>query len=585
MIKNFAWAGPAPGVILMEMKKFSELPYERISFETIREDMKAVTERLANAESYEAARQAFLDYEKITAHVSTVMSIAMNRYQIDTRDPFYSGEREYWSSVSPRIGELRTDATKALYASKFRPEFEREFGSLMFKNMEIQMRSFSPELIPGLQEESRLTNEYGKLIASAQIDFMGGKRTLPQMTPFKASPDDEVRRAAWNAEGEWYNERGEELDRIYDELVKVRTDMAKKLGHKNFVPLGYDLMNRNSYTEQDVERFREAVVKYVVPVACEVKKAQAERIGAKFPMLMSDEALFFRSGNARPAGSSDDILAHGKRMYHEMSPETAEFVDFLYGYELMDVLSKPGKAGGGHCATLMEYGAPFIFSNFNGTQGDVEVVTHEAGHAFASYMARDIEPMSARHATLESCEIHSMSMEFFAWNWAEGFFGADTDKFRYSHLASALAFIPYGTMVDHFQHIVYEHPELTPAERHAEWKKLEKIYRPWLDVSEIPFYGDGRRWQAQSHIYQRPFYYIDYCLAQTVALQFWALMHEDREDAWRRYMALVRKAGTETFDGLVATAGLDTPFGEKALETVASAAKRFLDRFDAGSLK
>lgn len=567
------------------MKKFSELPYERIPFEKISADYTACIEALENASTYEEAKKAFTDFENLSAHVSTVASICYNRYSIDTRDEFYSAEREYWSQTMPQIGELSNRAQMAFYNSKFRPQFEAEFGSLMYKNIEIELRSFSPELIPDMQENGKLTSEYGKLIASAQIDFMGEKRTLPQMTPFKTSADDEIRRAAWNADGEWYKAHGEELDRIYDELVKVRTRMAKKLGHENFIPLGYDNMMRNSYTAEDVARFREAVVKYIVPVAYELKKQQAERIGAKFPMLMSDEALAFRSGNARPAGTSDDILAHGKKMYHEMSPETAEFVDFLYGYELMDVLSKPGKAGGGHCSTLMEYGAPFIFANFNGTQGDVEVVTHEAGHAFAAYMARDIRPMDLQQATLESCEIHSMSMEFFAWNWAEGFFGADTEKFKYSHLASALAFIPYGTMVDHFQHIIYENPDLTPAQRHEEWRKLEGIYRPWLDVSEIPFYGDARRWQTQGHIYSSPFYYIDYCLAQTVALQFWACMQRDRDDAWKRYIALVKKAGTETFDGLVATAGLATPFGDEALKDVAAEAKKFLDEFDASKLK
>ncbi len=567
------------------MKKFNELPYERIPLEKMTADATAVIERFENAETAEQAIAIYHEYDELSSRIYTNASICYIRYSIDTRDEFYAAEREYWSQTMPMMGEVSQRMELAVYNSKFRPELEAEFGSLLFKNTEISLRSFKPEMIPDMQESSRLSTEYGKLKASAQIEFDGEPRTLPQMTLYKVSADDETRRAAWKAEGEWYNEHGEELDRIYDELVKVRTAMARKLGHPNFIPLGYDNMMRNSYTAADVEKFRAAVVKYLVPIATEVKRQQAERIGVSFPMKMSDEALIFRSGNATPCGTADDILAHGKKMYHEMSPETAEFVDFLYDHELMDVLSKPGKEGGGYCSTLMEYGAPFIFANFNGTQGDVEVVTHEAGHAFAAYVARDIRPMELQSPTLESCEIHSMSMEFFAWNWAEGFFGADTAKFKYSHLADALAFIPYGTMVDHFQHIVYENPELTPAERHEKWKELEGIYRPWLDLSDTPFYEDGRRWQAQSHIYERPFYYIDYCLAQTVALQFWAKMQNDREAAWASYLALVKKAGTETFDGLVASAGLATPFGDTALHEIAIEAKKFLDGFDASALK
>lgn len=567
------------------MKKFWELPYERIEFETIKAAHEKSLAALKNAKTYAEARDAFLAREKEDAHVSTYSSVCMNRYQIDTRDEYYAKEREYWSNTRPRINELSSEWTNALLASPFRKDFEKEFGTLMFKNDEIRLRCFKPEIIADLQEESRLVNEYSKLIASAQIDFEGEKRTLPQMTPFKVSPDDKLRHAAWKAEGDWYNSHGEELDEIYDKLVKVRTAMAKKLGYDNYLPLGYDNMCRNSYTAEDVAKFRDAVIEYLVPVAAALKKEQVERTNLPYPMTLADEGLVFRSGNATPCGSADDILAAGRKMYHELSPETAEFVDFLYDHELLDVLSKPGKAGGGHCATLMEYGAPFVFANFNGTQGDVEVVTHECGHAFAAYMARNIEPMASRHATLESCEVHSMSMEFFAESWSEDFFGADADKYRYSHLAYAICFIPYGTMVDHFQHIVYEHPELTPAQRHEEWKKLEATYRPWLKIAEIPFYGEGRGWQRQSHIYQRPFYYIDYCLAQTVALQFWACIQRDRDDAWKRYMALVRKAGTETFDGLVATAGLATPFGDAALEDVATTAKKFLDEFDTSALK
>ena len=258
----------------------------------------------------------------------------------------------------------------------------------------------------------------------------------------------------------------------------------------------------------------------------------------------------------------------------------------MFENELFDVLSRPGKSGGGYCTSFPEYKSPFIFANFNGTQHDVEVMTHEAGHAFAAYQARDIFPLELQSPSLESCEVHSMSMEFFAWPWQEGWFGDQTEKFYYSHLAGALEFIPYGTMVDHFQHIVYEKPQMTPAERHDTWRELLGIYMPWVALGdEIPFYGEGKGWQRQSHIYERPFYYIDYCLAQTVALQFWAAMQRDRKDAWERYMKFVSLAGTRTFTELVAAAGLDSPFGDDALHTVANTAVEWLNNVDMTNIK
>jgi M3 family oligoendopeptidase len=253
---------------------------------------------------------------------------------------------------------------------------------------------------------------------------------------------------------------------------------------------------------------------------------------------------------------------------------------------MMDLLSTEGKMAGGYCTSLHDYDMPFIFANFNGTKGDVEVVTHEAGHAFADWYNAKRVPASTIWPSLEGCEVHSMSMEFFGWQNAEGFFGKDAEKFCYSHLADALTFIPYGTMVDHFQHSVFERPEMTPAERHAEWRRLTSIYMPWLRLdAEIPFYGEGRRWQRQGHIYASPFYYIDYCLAQTVALEFWSLIQDDKENAFTAYMDYTAQGGSKTFTELLKNAGLGSPFDPDCLRGVCEKAKNWLDKYDVSALK
>ena len=362
--------------------------------------------------------------------------------------------------------------------------------------------------------------------------------------------------------------------------------MSQKLGMKDFVELGYYRMMRNCYDRSDVNDFREAVVKYLVPLADKIKRNQAERIGVEYPLSFADNGLLFRSGNAKPRGDADEILAAGKRFYEELSPETAEFFNMMLDGGLMDVLATEGKEGGGYCTTIYDYDVPFIFANFNGTSSDVETVTHEAGHAFADWTNRERIPASTVWPTLEACEVHSMSMEFFAWKSAEDFFGEDADKFLLSHLAGAITFIPYGTMVDHFQHIVYEHPELTPDERHAEWKKLLGIYMPWLKLDgEIPFYSEGMGWMRQHHIYSAPFYYIDYCLAQTVALEFWAMLREEdavkkhkESSAWEHYMAYTRQGGSDVFTNLLAKAGLGSPFDGQTLRGVCEKAAEWLDQ-------
>lgn len=558
--------------------KFSEMVYERPHLANVKKEMQELVQGLEKAECGAEAKKIFMKMEQLNKYIETQSTIAQIRHSINTLDPFYDQETAFWDEAEPQLEAYSKAWDKALLESRFRTELEEEFGSLLFQNLEISQRTFSPEIIPALQKENQLVTEYEKLLASAQIPFEGGTYTLSQMTPFKNDPDDARRLSAWKAEGSWYAEHGKELDDLFDQLVQVRDEMGRKLGGSGFTALGYDRMERNCYGKENVETFRQAVVRHVVPVAEEIFRQQAERLGKTWPMNFADNALMFRSGNPKPKGSAEEILAAGKMFYEALSPQTGEFFRMMLDNELMDVLSVPGKEGGGYCTSLPDYGVPFIFANFNGTQGDVEVVTHEAGHAFAAWLNRDRVPYRCIWPGMEACEVHSMSMEFFSWPWAEEFFGEDADKFRYSHLAGALTFIPYGTMVDHFQHIIYEKPHLTPAERHEVWKTLMKTYMPWMKLDgEIPFYGEGKAWQRQQHIYSDPFYYIDYCLAQTVSLQFWAMLQKDPEDAWNHYMAYAKQGGSRTFTELLAHAGLQSPLEERTLQAVCRQAKQWLD--------
>ena len=561
--------------------KFSEMPYQRPNLDEIKAQFAAVTQRFAAAPDYAAAKAAFLDEQTLNKHVDTLANLASIRNTIDTRDEFYDDEMNFWNAATPQIQECQNTWSAALLASPYRKQLGEEYGELMFLNAEIAQKAFSPEILDEMAQENDLSTQYGKLIASAQIPFEGGVYTLSQLSPFKNDPDDARRLAAWKAEGAWYKEHQEEFDSIYDKMVHLRDTMGKKLGYEGYTTLGYYRMGRNCYTKDDVEKFRAAVVKYLVPVADSIYRRQAERLGKTYPMSFADNALEFRSGNPRPVGTPDEILAQGMKFYSELSPETKEFFRTMLDGELLDVLSTEGKRSGGYCTGIPDYEVPFIFANFNGTQHDVEVVTHEAGHAFECWLNRKRIPLECIWPSMEACEVHSMSMEFFAWPWSEGFFGPDTRKFLYSHLASALTFIPYGTMVDHFQHEVYAHPEMTPAERHGVWKRLLGVYMPWMRLDgEIPFYSEGEGWQRQHHIYSSPFYYIDYCLAQTVSLEFWAMIQQDLKDAWRHYMAYTEQGGSRTFTELLANAGLESPFDEATLRGVCEKAKAWLDAYD-----
>lgn len=561
--------------------KFSQMKYERPDLEAVKAELTKLTEELKSAENYDGARKAFVEFDAVKRKVGTQGTLASVRHSIDTRDEFYEAEKKFWNVASPELDEYFQNWTMALLESKFRTQFEKEFGNIVFINAEIDLKAFSPEIIPELQKENDLVQEYQKLIASAQIPFEGGIYTISQLASFKNDADDARRLAAWKADGSWYKEHQAQLDEIYDKLTHLRDTMGKKLGYDGFTQLGYYRMGRNCYTKDDVEKFREAVRKYLVPVADSIYREQAKRLGKEYPMSFADNALMFRSGNPKPCGTPEEILQAGKKFYDELSPETSKFFRAMLDGELLDVLSTEGKEGGGYCTSLYDYNMPFIFANFNGTSSDVETVTHEAGHAFADWYNIKRIPVDTVWPSMEGCEVHSMSMEFFAWRNAEDFFGKDTRKFLYSHLAGSLTFIPYGTMVDHFQHIVYENPDMTPRERHDTWKELLGIYMPWMKLDgDIPFYSEGEGWQRQSHIYTVPFYYIDYCLAQTVALEFWAMIQEDPDNAWKHYIAYTEQGGSRVFTELLKNAGLESPFDEATLRGVCKKANDWLSSYD-----
>jgi M3 family oligoendopeptidase len=438
------------------------------------------------------------------------------------------------------------------------------------------LAAFDSSVIDLLQKENQLSSDYQKLIASAEIEYDGKKLNLSQFGPYLEEKDREVRKSASQAQWSFFEENEEKIDSLYDELVHVRNEIATRLGYKDFVELGYIRMQRLDYNREMVDVYRKQVLEYVVPVTQKLAKRQAERINIA-DMKFYDEPLQFLNGNPTPQGDPDYIIEQGKKMYHDLSEETGEFIDFLFDRELVDLLAKEGKAGGGYCAYLPDYESPFIFANFNGTSGDIDVLTHEAGHAFQGYQSRWIEFPELSFPGYESAEIHSMSMEFFTYPWMELFFKEQTEKYKFDHLSGALRFLPYGVLVDHFQHEVYENPNMTPDERKAMWRKLEKQYLPQRDYSESPFLEKGTYWFRQAHIFEMPFYYIDYTLAQVCALQFFkrALVDKDPK-AWEDYLAICRVGGTQSFLEIVNTANLNSPFEEGSLSGVVKAVEEEL---------
>ncbi|KGM98048.1 oligoendopeptidase F [Clostridium novyi A str. 4552] len=555
---------------------FSEYKYTRPNIDEVKNKFNELISKFENADSFEEQDSVLEEIKLIRNEVESMMELVYIRNSINTVDEFYEKEKEFMDEVSPIYQGLISDYYKVLINSKFRSELEEKWGKQLFKLSEMQIKTFSKEIIEDLQVENKLVTEYDKLKASAKIMFEGKERNLSELEPFMQSQDRSMRKKTYEAYSNFFKENEEKFDDIYDKLVKVRHKIAKKLGYKNFIEVGYMRMQRSDYNADMVAKYREQVFKYIVPVAEKLKKRQAERLGLD-ELKYYDEPIKFLTGNAAPKGDYKHILNNAKTMYKELSEETNEFFNFMLDHELMDLLSKKGKAGGGYCTYISKYKSPFIFSNFNGTSGDIDVLTHEAGHAFQTYLSRSLEIPEYAFPTSEAAEIHSMSMEFLTWPWMNLFFEEQDLKYKFAHLSEAITFIPYGVTVDEFQHFVYENPEATPEERKLAWRKIEKKYLPGKDYEENDFYNRGGFWFKQGHIFQVPFYYIDYTLAQVCAFQFWIKSHEDRENAWKDYLALCKEGGSKPFLELLKVANLENPFEEGCMKKVVEPLEEWLD--------
>ena len=552
---------------VLTMENFSKIEYKRPDMGVIKKKLKALLNALKKAKSYEEARAAYLASQTETGHLETSYVVASIRNTLDTTDKFYDGEMQFFNRAVAQLMPLSKAFTETLLKSPYRAQFEAEFGKQLFTLAEIERKTQSTKIIPDLILQGNLENVYKKTTAACKTTFRGKEVNFYGLLKHMESPDREERKEAFLAWAKLYEGISEKLDTQYDKLIKVRIRMAKKLGLPDYTTLGYLNMHRSDYGPAEVARFREQVRTVIVPAVAKLREEQAKRLGVE-KLKYYDETCIFPDGNADPVGGESVLVPIAQKMYREISSETGEFFDFLSGHGLFDLETRPGKHLGGYCTYLPDYKAPFIFSNFNGTAADVNVLTHEAGHAFAGYTAMRSQPLAAYlSSTSEVNEIHSMTMEHFAYPYLKDFFGPDkVDKAKYAHLAASLATIPYLVSVDEFQHRVYEKPSMSAKERRAVWHEIEQKYLPWRDYDGMPFLEEGGFWMQKQHIFLYPFYYVDYALAQVCAFMLYGKMKQDHKAAWESYLALCRAGGSKNYFELLKVAGLDIPFEEGSVE-------------------
>ena len=563
--------------------KFSNYPFIVPNEKQFVKKMEKFVEQLKACDNAKDAAKIINRINAYSEEINTEGCIIYVLYTCYTDNEQYKAAQDKIDELSPIFSKYGTEISKILVNAPYRPELEKKFGSFLFKKYENSLKVFDEKVMSELVKENKLSSEYDMILGGAQIEFRGQTLNLSQLGKFMQDKDRATRKAAAIAMDGWLKDNEAKIGQIYDDLVHLRTEIAHKLGYKTFTELGYLRMGRTDYNADMVKVYRDQIARDVVPVCNKLYKLQMKNLGIRKPQYY-DYNLMFASGNPLPAGDAKYLVEQAHKMYSDLGPESKEFFDFMTKYELMDLEARKGKAPGGYQISFDSYKSPFIFSNFNGTQHDVNVLTHEGGHAFQCYLSSGIKVPEYRQPTMESCEIHSMSMEFFAWPYMDGFFGKDAEKYKYSHLADSIEFLPYGATIDEFQHWVYENPNATHDERCAKFHEIELKYTPHKKYDDCPTLAKGTYWLRQSHVFGSPFYYIDYTLAQVVAFQFAIENMKNHEKAWKKYIKLCKCGGKYPFLELLEKNHLRNPFIDGNIKKVIKPLEKVLKGFDTSKM-
>ncbi len=554
---------------------FDQFIYERPDMKQLSNRVNTLLDEFDGTQNIAHLLKIITQINAVKSDFMTMYNLAYIRHTTNTHDEFYEKENAFFDAAVPEYDALNNHFFKRLLNHPQKEALEKKLGSQLFKIAEQSLKTFSDDVLEDLKLENELGSKYIKLKATAVIDVEGKNYNLSSIYALEVDNNRATRKKAVNKKWDFYRNNQEKIDDIFDQLVKVRHKIALKLGFENFIELGYARMLRTDYNEDMVKIFRQEVLENIVPVAKKLYQRQAKRLNLE-NLHYYDENFQFLSGNAKPVGSPEEIIDNAAQMYHELSEETSIFFDFMRKNKLMNLLAKDGKSTGGYCTFIENYQAPFIFSNFNGTSADIDVLTHEAGHAFQVFSSKDTSLIEYNWPTYEACEIHSMSMEYFAWPWMELFFKENADKYRFAHMVSSLLFLPYGVAVDEFQHFIYKNPYICTQERHEAWRNIEKKYLPHKTYDSNDFLEKGGYWQKQSHIFVSPFYYIDYALASACAFQFWKKDRANHDEAWNDYLRLCKAGGSRSFLELVKLANLKSPFEKGTLKSLVKEIEQWL---------
>ncbi|RKX65850.1 M3 family oligoendopeptidase [candidate division TA06 bacterium] len=476
----------------------------------------------------------------------------------------------FTKNILPEYKKYNFALDKKLYKCKFRKKLPANKYGVFLRNLVNQMELFREKNIPLETEEVNLSSKYGKLIGSTQVEFEGKKYTLQKINLFLTDKRREKRKNAWLAKNKAISKHSNELDNLFDNLKEIRTKEAKNAGFNNYRDYMFRAKNRFDYTPEDCYKFHESVKNVVIPKIKILLEDKNKALGIDKMRPWDKIAEGQDEPELRPFKNGNELLEGVIRIYDKLDPEFANYMKTMKEHDMFDLDSRKGKAPGGFNYPLQKTGMPFIFMNAIGLHRDVVTLLHEGGHATHTFRMKHIPIIEYRHTPSEVAELASMTMELLTMDYWDEFYKDEEQlkKAKSDHLYKIINFFPWCMSVDKFQHWIYLNPSHTPKERNEEWNRIAKdfseYYVDWAGYEEfLP-----NLWYLQLHIFEVPFYYIEYGMAQLGALQMWRNYKKNPKNTIERYKYALSLGNSKPIKEIYNAAGIKFGFDESLINEI-----------------
>ncbi|PAW78939.1 MAG: peptidase M3 [Verrucomicrobia bacterium Tous-C9LFEB] len=526
----------------------------------------SLKEKLDVARTAEQLEVWLDDYSEVCAALSESSAITYIRMTCQTDDP--EREKAYLKiveEIDPWLKPRQFELMQLVSTHPLLPKLP-SYYNIFRRSVQTRVKLYREENVARETEEAKLCQQYQKISGAMTVQFEGKEQTLPAMAKIQEEADRTRRQTAWELTAQRRLQDRPALDEVYDKLLGLRVEIAKAADYPDYRAYTFANYERFDYTPQDCIDFQNAVEKHIVPLARALQKKRQAKLGLDklrpWDLAVDPE----QRPPLRPFATGDELQTKTQAIFNKLDPRLGQYFSLLREHEVVDLDNRKGKAPGGYQSTLAEARLPFIFMNAVGLQRDVETLVHEAGHAFHAIAARHERLHAYRGAPIEFCEVASMSMELItAPHWTEFYNTDDARRAHRDHLEGIIKFFPWMATVDAFQHWIYTHPKHTHAERDAYWLSLMNRFGGIEDWSG---YEDIRAslWHRQLHIFEIPFYYVEYGIAQLGALQLWQLSRRNVKRSLDHYLSGLSLGGSLPLPELFHATGIEFDFSDRTIE-------------------